>query len=66
MRIYVFSSSRVNLILIFLLKEVRRLLRDTRVKISDSDGSDATIIKTDGDDSDSDSERKNRRAKSKR
>ncbi|CAK5011247.1 unnamed protein product [Meloidogyne enterolobii] len=46
--------------------EVRRLLRDTRVKISDSDGSDATIIKTDGDDSDSDSDRKNRRAKSKR
>uniref|UniRef100_A0A915LJU1 Uncharacterized protein n=1 Tax=Meloidogyne javanica TaxID=6303 RepID=A0A915LJU1_MELJA len=50
----------------FLLKEVRRLLRDTRVKISDSDGSDTTIIKTDGDDSGSDSERKNRRAKSKR
>ncbi|CAK5130312.1 unnamed protein product [Meloidogyne enterolobii] len=46
--------------------EVRRLLRDTRVKISDSDDSDATVIKTDGDDSDSDSERKNRRAKSKR
>ncbi|CAK5006768.1 unnamed protein product [Meloidogyne enterolobii] len=66
MRIYIFSSSRVNLILIFLLKEVRRLLRDTRVKISDSDDSDATVIKTDGDDSDSDSERKNRRAKSKR
>ncbi|KAL7077680.1 hypothetical protein ACQ4LE_002826 [Meloidogyne hapla] len=47
--------------------EMRRLLRDTRIKILDSDDSDATMIKTgDEDDSGSDSDKKNnQRVKSK-